>query len=146
MLILFNRIKSNQCLPSIDPLRASHNHHLLVNTCSDSALTFWNLTMVYVAPEMKNSRIGSSRMYWFRISMPMSKERLPRQIEWYKHLQYEGMITKQSQHSSHCRCCDGPSQFPHSEEAERSQTRSQEGTSLKKSHRYFLCFSFYYCK
>ena len=31
------------------------------------------MTKPYVAPEMKKSRMGSSKMYWFRVSIPTSE-------------------------------------------------------------------------
>ena len=55
--------------PKKAPVMLNHVHHFGVNS---AWLKFLNLAMAKVAPDMKNIRIGSRRMYWFKVIIPTS--------------------------------------------------------------------------
>lgn len=58
----------------IVPDPVSHSHQCHVNArCSRVALA--TFTMVITDADMKNSSIGSNKMYWFSVSIPTSNKR-----------------------------------------------------------------------
>ena len=56
--------------PKNAPVMLNHVHHSGVNS---AWLKFLNLAIAKVAPDMKNIRIGSRRMYWFKVIIPTSE-------------------------------------------------------------------------
>ena len=56
--------------PKKAPVMLNHVHHSGVNS---AWLKFLNLAIAKVAPDMKNIRIGSRRMYWFKVIIPTSE-------------------------------------------------------------------------
>ena len=64
--------------PRKTPLTHNHAHHLVENS---SWLKFMNFAMAYVAPDIKNSNIGSNNIYWFSVIIPTSGRQICNEIK-----------------------------------------------------------------